>query len=580
MNRKKSNYWKNIKRTWQYIKDCRFNLVAYALASIVEAIIGTILPLAAAKVILNITSGLMKQLIISALAVLLIKIILYTMYNFKNFFFEKIYRKTLNNLQEAVARETLNMEVKEIDKNSSGLFIDRLNRDTMDISSMFTNYAYYISYVITNVGILIAIFVLNRYLFVFCLIIAIVVFFINKLRLSKQSEVYRNLRKIQEMKTGLTSELVRGMRDIKVLNANETILKKTLDKIVETSNEEIKIKKIGRWYLYIENNIRAISDFLFLVLGIYLYKNNLLTIPVFVIIYNYQPSVRSLLSGVVQLLEYKKKFIISSDRIFEVVYDETFKKEKFGDKHLKKLTGNIKFNNVSFGYNEEIEVINNMSFEISPNETVAFVGKSGAGKTTIFSLITRLYHINSGNILLDNIDIEELDRESIRNNMSIITQNSYIFNFTIKENLLLAKEKATMKEIRNACKMACIDDFIMSLPDKYDTMVGENGIILSGGQRQRVAIARALLMGTEIILFDEATSALDNETQSEIQKAIQNMKGEYTILIVAHRLSTIVDSDRIFVVDDGKIIASGSHKELLKNCKFYKNLYEKDLKIN
>ena len=134
-----------------------------------------------------------------------------------------------------------------------------------------------------------------------------------------------------------------------------------------------------------------------------------------------------------------------------------------------------------------------------------------------------------------------------------------------------------MKEIREACKLACIDDFIMKLPNKYDTMVGENGVILSGGQKQRLAIARALLMKTEIILFDEATSALDNETQSEIKTAIDNLKGEYTILIVAHRLSTVIDCYRIFVVDEGKIVDSGSHKELLKNSEIYRNLYEKDL---
>ena len=218
-----------------------------------------------------------------------------------------------------------------------------------------------------------------------------------------------------------------------------------------------------------------------------------------------------------------------------------------------------------------------MSFKIKPNERIAFVGKSGAGKSTIFSLITKLYNTKDGEILLDNVNIKDLTCSSIRDNMSIITQNPYIFNFSIKDNLLLAKEDATMDEIKEACKTACIDDYIMTLPEKYETKVGENGVILSGGQKQRLAIARALLMKTEIILFDEATSALDNETQSKIQEAINNLKGEYTVLIVAHRLSTIIDSDRIFVIDDGKILDSGSHKELLKKCEYYKNLYNKDL---
>lgn len=580
MKEKKTNFFKNIKKTWVYVKEAKFSLICYASVSIIEAIIGAILPLIESKIILNITDGLMNQLILSALGVYFIAIILYIARYFKGFFYQKIYQKTLVNLQKEVAKETLKLEVKEIDKETSGLFIDRLNKDTQDISSMFMEYTYWTSYVITNIGVLIAIFVLNKYFFVYAIILSSIIFLINRKRLSKQYEVHRNVKKLQEKKTGLTSELVRGIRDIKILNANHTILKQTTNKIIETSNEEVKMLNIQRLYNYLESNIREIGDLVFIILGIFLYNKGLLAIPTFVIVYNYQNKVKNLLLGVVQLLEYNKKFVVASDRIYEVIGNERFAKENFGDIKLQKLEGNIKFENVVFGYDDNKKIINKMNFEIKPNEKVAFVGKSGAGKTTIFNLITRLYHVTSGKVLLDNYNIEDLDCDSIRNNMSIITQSPYIFNFSIKENLLLAKEDATLKDIREACKMACIDDYIMSLPDKYDTTIGENGVILSGGQRQRLAIARALLMKTEIILLDEATSALDNETQSEIQNAIENLKGEYTILIVAHRLSTVIDSDRIFVVDEGKIIDNGSHKELLKRCKFYKNLYEKDLKVN
>ena len=218
-----------------------------------------------------------------------------------------------------------------------------------------------------------------------------------------------------------------------------------------------------------------------------------------------------------------------------------------------------------------------MSFKIRPNETVAFVGKSGGGKSTVFSLINRLYKVNKGKILIEGIDINELDEQSIRDNMTIITQNPYIFNFSIKENIRLVKPSATMKEIKEACKAACLDDFIESLPKKYNTVVGEGGITLSGGQKQRLAIARALIKKTEIILFDEATSALDNETQSKIQEAIRNMKGEYTILIIAHRLSTVMDADRILVVENGKITAEGTQKELMKTSPLFKELYSKEM---
>ena len=304
----------------------------------------------------------------------------------------------------------------------------------------------------------------------------------------------------------------------------------------------------------------------------------MLTIPAFVIIYGFQSKVKNSLNGIVQLLEYNKKFTISAERIFEIIDENKFEKETFGSKDINKLNGNIEFKNVYFGYNKN-KVIKDMSFEIKPNQIVAFVGKSGAGKTTIFNLLTKLYEVNNGKILLDRNDINDLTRDSIRNNISMITQEPYIFNFSIKENLLLANKKANMKEVRNACKLACIDDYIMKLPHKYNSVIGENGVMLSGGQKQRLAIARAILKKSEIILFDESTSSLDNETQSKIQKAINNLT-DSTILIVAHRLSTIIDSDVIFVVDDGKIIEKGTHKELLKKSDFYKNMYQKELETD
>ena len=379
-------------------------------------------------------------------------------------------------------------------------------------------------------------------------------------------------------KTGLTSELIRGVKDIKVLNANDQILDEISKEMVKSSEKQMKILQISGLYSFIENNIEALLDFFFIVLGIILYKESMLTIPAFVIIYGFQSKVKNSLNGIVQLSEYNKKFTISAERIFEIIDENKFEKETFGSKDIDKLNGNIEFKNVYFGYNKN-KVIKDMSFEIKPNQIVAFVGKSGAGKTTIFNLLTKLYEVNKGKILLDRNDINDLTRDSIRNNISMITQEPYIFNFSIKENLLLANKKANMKEVRNACKLACIDDYIMKLPHKYNSVIGENGVMLSGGQKQRLAIARAILKKSEIILFDEATSSLDNETQSKIQKAINNLT-DSTILIVAHRLSTIIDSDVIFVVDDGKIIEKGTHKELLKKSDFYKNMYQKELETD
>lgn len=577
---KKNKFIKNFKWVWNYIKPEKHNLFFYGLVAVLEGALSIVIPLVSAKIILNITDKAFNQLIYTAIVVFLLKLMMNCLNYFKGYFYQKIHFGTMNRLKIGVTKEILKLEIAELDKTSSGLFMERINNDTREISDVFIELTYWLSNCVSKVGILVTIFIINKYVFVYCLTIALISFIFNRIYLKRWYEINKRSRKLLERQTGLISEIVRGLKDIKVLYAKESVLKQANHRIYETSEENFKLQKENKRNVLINDVIGSVNNLLFLLLGCLLYKKSLLTIPSFVILYNYQDKMNYLFYGVTQLMTYLKSFTLSSERVYEIISDERFKKEHFGSKHIRKAMGQLKFNDVCFSYKEGVPILKNMSFYVNPNETVSFVGKSGVGKTTIFSLITKLYHPNSGSILLDGTDINELDEESIRSNMSIITQNPYIFNFSVKENMLLANPKATFKEIRKACKMACIDDFIMSLEDKYDTVLGEGGLILSGGQKQRLAIARALLTKTEIILLDEATSALDNETQEEIRKAISNMKGEYTILIIAHRLSTVINSDRILVVDDGKIVAEGNHDKLLKTSKLYKSLYEKDFGLD
>ena len=261
-------------------------------------------------------------------------------------------------------------------------------------------------------------------------------------------------------------------------------------------------------------------------------------------------------------------------RIDEIVNNRLYQDEKFGDQVLNNAQGIIEFKNVNFRYRaDEQDTLKGLSMKLEPNKKIAIIGRSGNGKSTIFNLLLRYFDATSGQITIDGIDIKELTESSLRQNISIIRQNPFLFNLSIFENFKIVKEDVTLEEIRQVCQKAYIDDYIMSLPNQYDTIIGEGGVNLSGGQKQRISIARTLLLNTKIILFDEATSALDNESQEFIKKTIDNLVKDHTIIIVAHRLSTIIDADIIHVIDQGKLNASGTHDELMNTSDVFKTLY-------
>lgn len=240
----------------------------------------------------------------------------------------------------------------------------------------------------------------------------------------------------------------------------------------------------------------------------------------------------------------------------------------------KSCTGEVEFCNVRFSYNTEKEILKGISFKIRPGKTVAVVGASGAGKSTIASLIPRLYDVTDGEVRFDGVDVRKLDLEFLRRNIGMVTQESYLFNASVRENLLIAKSDATDDDIISACKDANIHDFIMTLPDGYDTLVGNRGFKLSGGEKQRVSIARAILKDPKLLILDEATSSLDSISEFAIQQALEPLLKNRTSLVIAHRLSTVMAADEIIVLKDGEITERGKHSELVNRNGTYKVLFE------
>ena len=288
----------------------------------------------------------------------------------------------------------------------------------------------------------------------------------------------------------------------------------------------------------------------------------------------YQP-VRSLATlniTVQQGLAGARRVLPIIDRVHEI-------SEKDNAKELTIKKGSINFKNVRFKYLEEnAQILNSINLEMEGGKMTALVGHSGAGKSTILNLIPRFFDCKHGDIFIDNQSIYDTTIYSLRKNISLVSQDTTLFDDSIKNNILYANPDASDDEVFEAAKNSFANEFIDKLPKKYDTVIGENGVRLSGGEKQRLSIARAILKKTPIILLDEATSSLDAETESKIQKAISFLTRGRTTIVIAHRLSTILNSDKIYVINKGEVAGEGKHEELLKNSKVYKNFYEKQIK--
>ena len=568
-----------IRKSLKFFKNVKYQLIVIALFNIALGVIGFITPIIEAKLVTSITNSMINQVVLIALGFFVVVTIEDLLWHFSlTFWKKKVRTKILFNIRKELVDNIFELKLSNFDKYSTGTFQERIKNDPQIIARVVNSGQRYLTQVITKLGVIIYIMCINWILGLIYISGVIIVALIDSHTQEVSKQKNKQTRASDEKVNSILSEIIRGIRDIKLLNFKNSI-KNLIGDEIDKNNENIIDKDTYDSLMSRFKRIVLLTTVLIVIIvGIKFVELGMITPANLIVLYLYYGNIFTLMDNFSGLRSCLKEYELAVERIFDLCDENKYPKDTYGKTNIKDFEGKICFENVTFGYNKNRTILNNLSFIVEARDTVALIGESGSGKTTIFNLITKSYDINEGRILFDDVNINELTEETIRKNVSIITQSPYIFNMSIKDNLRLVKPNATKKEMDEVCRKACFYEYVMSLPDKYDTIIGEGGVNLSGGQKQRLAIARALLKDCKILLFDEATSALDNITQKEIQDSIDNIAKDYTIIIVAHRLSTIMNCTKIYMLDKGQIVDSGTHKELFKNNKSYQKMYNSEFK--
>ncbi|WAM31309.1 ABC transporter ATP-binding protein [Caldicellulosiruptor naganoensis] len=384
-----------------------------------------------------------------------------------------------------------------------------------------------------------------------------------------------NFREAQKALADLNADLqdnISGIREIQLFNKQQKELLKIKDKVFKHIQALLSALKLSAIFHPTVSFLSSVGTVIVVSIGGLMALSGKVPVQDIVGFILYLSMFYQPVTALSQVIENVQQALAGAERVFEILETESEIKEKPNAIELKNVKGKITFENVTFSYNKGLPVLKNIIFEVEPGQMVAFVGPTGVGKTTIMYLLNRFFDLDSGSIKIDDIDIRDVTLKSLHDNISMVMQDVFLFNGTVAQNIAYGKENATMDEIIQAAKIACAHDFIVNLPQGYDTYIGERGIKLSGGQKQRLAIARAVLKNAPILILDEATSSVDTETENEIQKAINNLAGTRTILIIAHRLSTVKKADKIIVLKDGEIVEMGTHEELFAKKGLYYHL--------
>jgi len=495
----------------------------------------------------------------------------------KNYLYNYLELKFVRNVTKDIYEKYQDLPAIAYEEMGVGELINRLATDPERVLELLSRLVRLICKAVMVLIVIVIAFNISIIIGIEILLFAIVIWIISYKFFPLIKKTQKKVKENTDTLIKNATENLTGIREIKSLGIKQNMHNIISTRIESVCDESMKIRTYENVFYSVYSVVYYILQFVILLTCGYLFVKGNIVYSIFIMIEMYIWRIDDVVSNLSEFGVNYNKVKVSLNRVDQIINNRLYDDEKYGNETLKDIQGVIEFKNVSFRYRDDEKLtLDKLSLRFEPNKKIAVVGRSGNGKSTIFNLLLRYFDATKGEVLIDGKDIRSLDEATLRNSISIIRQTPFLFNMSVIDNFKIVKPNVTLKEIKAVCKKAYIDEYIMSLPQKYNTIIGEGGINLSGGQKQRLAIARTLLLNTKIILFDEATSALDNESQEYIKKTIDNLVKDHTIIIVAHRLSTIIDADEIYLIDKGKLEASGKHQTLLKKSKIYKALYKNE----
>ncbi len=491
----------------------------------------------------------------------------------------RISQDALRRLRRDLFEHLQNLSIRFFDNHTAGELMSRLTNDIEAINQAVSqNVVSLVASVLSLVGIVIAMFILNAWLALAAILVVPILFWFTQFVARYTRKGFRNLQKELGEINGVMEESISGQRVVKAFRRSETAIER-----FRASNEKVYAAGVyaNTYALMIMPLTNVLGNFFVIVLvglGGYLALQGLVTVGMIATFIAYAQNFIQPLRQLANMYNSIQAALAGAERVFEII-DTPAEVDDAADFPLPvPVQGEVHFTDVSFGYLPDRPIIKNMTLEAKAGQTIALVGPTGAGKTTIINLLTRFYEINEGSISIDGLDIRNISKSDLRQKLGIVLQDTFLFADTVMENIRYGRLDATDEECIEAAKLADADHFIRQLPQGYDTKLSERASNLSQGQRQLMSIARAVLSDPSILILDEATSSVDTRTEARIQKALLRLMEGRTSFVIAHRLSTIRDADKVIVIKDGEIVEQGTHQQLLDAKGFFHHLYMSQFK--